>query len=105
MSEFESVNVMKAANIYFDGNVSSRTVKFADGSTKSLGIMLPGVYQFGTEKPERMEILSGKLDVVLPGESDSLSFEGGQEFNVPGKSKFKVTVHEVTDYVCSYLDA
>ena len=40
MSKFESVTVVKAANIYFDGKVTSRTVKFADGTSKTLGIML-----------------------------------------------------------------
>ena len=35
MSEFNNVTVVKAANVYFDGKVSSRTVKFADGSRLS----------------------------------------------------------------------
>ena len=41
MSEFKGVTVVKKANIYFDGKVTSRTVIFADGSKKTLGIMLP----------------------------------------------------------------
>ena len=59
MSKFESVSVVKAANVYFDGNVTSRSVEFADGSLKTLGIMLPGEYKFNTGKPELMEIQSG----------------------------------------------
>ena len=56
MSEFNNVKVNKEANIYFDGKVISRTVTFADGSIKTLGVMLPGEYEFNTEKKELMEI-------------------------------------------------
>ncbi len=50
MSTFENVTVVKAANIYFEGKVVSRTVLFDDGSKKPLGLMLPGDYAFGTER-------------------------------------------------------
>jgi len=36
MSEFHGVDVVKKANIYFNGNVTSRTLIFADGSKKTL---------------------------------------------------------------------
>ena len=68
MSEFKGVTVVKKANIYFDGKVTSRTVIFADGSKKTLGIMLPGEYEFSTGKKELMEIMSGEMEVLLPGE-------------------------------------
>ena len=42
MSELKNVTVVKKANIYFDGKVTSRTVIFQDGTRKTLGIMLPG---------------------------------------------------------------
>ncbi|MCW5208635.1 pyrimidine/purine nucleoside phosphorylase [Desulfobulbus sp. US1] len=70
MSEFSNVTVKKAANIYYDGKVTSRVVTFADGSTKTLGIMMPGDYEFGTEKKELMEILSGEVSVLLPGSEE-----------------------------------
>jgi purine/pyrimidine-nucleoside phosphorylase len=35
--QFENVVVVKKANVYFDGKVTSRTVLFADGSKKLLG--------------------------------------------------------------------
>ena len=57
MSEFNNVTVIKKANVYFDGNVNSRTIKFADGSEKTLGFMLPGEYQFNTADKELMENL------------------------------------------------
>lgn len=104
MSEFNNVVVKKAANIYFDGKVTSRAITFADGSVKTLGIMLPGEYEFGTEKPELMEITAGELTLQLPGSEDWVPVKGGESFNVPGSSKFKLKVTAVVDYCCSYLD-
>jgi hypothetical protein len=62
MTEFKNVTVIKKANIYFDGRVTSRTVIFPDGSKKTLGIMVPGDYEFSTAEPEITEILAGLLD-------------------------------------------
>ena len=56
MSEFNNVTIVKKANVYFDGDVVSRTVKFEDGSMKTLGFMMPGEYDFNTEAPELMDI-------------------------------------------------
>lgn len=102
--EFNNVTVVVPANVYFDGKVSSRTVKFADGSSKTLGFMQLGEYEFGTDKPELMEITAGKVRVQLAGEEDWKSYSAGDSFNVPGSSKFKITAEELTDYVCSFLD-
>ncbi|MEA3370761.1 MAG: pyrimidine/purine nucleoside phosphorylase, partial [Campylobacterota bacterium] len=44
MEKIQNATIVKAANIYYDGKVTSRTVELADGSTQSLGIMLPGEY-------------------------------------------------------------
>lgn len=103
MSEFKSVTVVKKANIYFDGKVTSRTVLFADGSKKTLGIMLPGEYEFGTENKEIMEILGGDLDVLLPGSDNWKTIKEGEAFEVPARSKFSLKVKSVTDYCCSYI--
>lgn len=103
MSQFENVTVVKAANIYFDGAVTSRTVLFADGEKKTLGIMLPGEYEFGTADKEIMEILSGELEVKLPGSEEWLLLTDGQSFEVPANAKFQLKVIQVTDYCCSYL--
>lgn len=103
MSSFENVTVVKEANIYFDGKVTSRVVKFADDSKKTLGIMMPGDYEFGTDDNELMEIQSGELDVLLPGESEWQTFVKGTSFEVPKNSKFKLKVKTVSDYCCSYF--
>lgn len=44
MSQFDNVSIVREANIYFDGKVTSRVVLFQDGTRKTLGIMLPGEY-------------------------------------------------------------
>lgn len=105
MSRFESVAVLKAANIYHGGHVTSRTVEFRDGSVKTLGIMLPGDYEFGTDQAELMEITQGVLDYQLSGQNTWGSACSGDAFHIPAHSSFKLKVREVTDYVCSYLDA
>jgi uncharacterized protein YaiE (UPF0345 family) len=101
--EFKNVTVVKKANIYFDGKVTSRTVIFTDGSKKTLGIMFPGEYEFGTAEKEIMEILSGNLDVILPGTDKWINFKEGDIFEVPAQSKFKLNVKSLTDYCCSYI--
>lgn len=102
MSQFSNVTITREANIYFDGQVTSRAVIFDDGSKKTLGIMLPGDYEFNTEAKELMEILSGDLEIQLPGE-DWKKISGGESFEVPANSSFKLKIHKVTDYCCSYF--
>jgi purine/pyrimidine-nucleoside phosphorylase len=103
MSEFRGVTIVKKANIYFNGGVTSRTVLFEDGTKKTLGIMLPGEYEFSTGAAEIMEILSGDLDVQLPGQSGWKAVKGGESFQVEANSKFAMKVKTVTDYCCSFL--
>ncbi len=103
MSQFEQVTVVKKANIYYEGNVTSRTVVFADGTKKTLGILMPGEYEFGTDVKEIMEIQSGELLVQLPGETAWISIQGSGKFEVPAHAKFKLQVKIVSDYVCSYI--
>ena len=103
MSEFNNVTIVREANIYFDGKVTSRTVVFADGSKKTLGIMLPGEYTFNTGAKELMEILSGTLDVLLPGEKEWRSVKGGEAFEVAANASFSLKVKDLADYCCSFL--
>ena len=103
MSEFKNVTVIREANVYFDGKVTSRTILFPDGSKKTLGIMLPGEYEFGTADKEIMEILAGSLEVLLPGTSTWKTINPGETFEVTSQSKFSLKVTRVTDYCCSYI--
>ncbi len=104
MSTFENVTVTREANIYFDGKVTSRKVTFADGSYKTLGIMMPGDYTFGTEKAELMEIMAGSLQYRLKDTLDWVNIVAGQSFNVPANASFDIEISELVDYCCSYLD-
>lgn len=103
MSEFNNVTVIKKANIYFDGKVTSRSVIFADGSSKTLGIMLPGEYEFNTADEEIMEIMGGDLEVLLADSSEWQTIKGGESFVVPANSKFALKILTITDYCCSFI--
>jgi uncharacterized protein YaiE (UPF0345 family) len=103
MSQFENVTVIKKANVYFDGKITSRTIQFANGDKKTLGILMPGAYEFGTEAAEVMEILSGTVGVVLAGEDKQSTYKAGESFYVPAHSSFKIKTKEIADYCCSYV--
>jgi uncharacterized protein YaiE (UPF0345 family) len=102
MAEFENVTVEKEANVYYDGKVTSRVVKFADGEIKTLGIMLPGEYTFHTDAAEIMEIMSGELEVKLPNE-EWKTLQTPETFEVPANASFDIKIKTVTDYCCSYI--
>jgi len=99
---FENVTILKKANVYFDGKVTSRSVLFADSTRKTLGFMLPGDYEFNTGAREVMELLNGEMDVLLPGSDKWQTFEAGEAFEVPANSSFKLKLAGPVDYCCSY---
>jgi purine/pyrimidine-nucleoside phosphorylase len=103
MEILTSVDLVKKANIYFNGNVTSRTFIDADGSKKSLGIMMPGVYNFGTNEAELMEILAGEVEVKLAGEDTWSIYTENTSFDVKANSSFDIKVKVITDYFCSYI--
>lgn len=104
MSVFNNVSVVKEANIYFDGKVTSRTIEFGDGERKTLGIMSVGEYTFNTGAAEIMEMMSGDFEVKLPGSNEYVSMKTPCSFNVPANSAFDIKVKSITDYCCSYLN-
>ncbi len=103
MKQFDNVTVVKKANIYFDGKVTSRTVLFANGEKKTLGIMLAGDYEFSTAESEIMEVLGGSMEIQLKGEAGWVTYTEGQSFTVPANSSFKLKIAAPADYCCSYL--
>lgn len=103
MAQFDNVTIIKKANVYFDGNVTSRTVIFGNGEKRTLGIMLPGEYTFSTGDKELMEVLGGSMDVKLPGSDTFVTYKEGQSFTVPSHSSFELIIKEVSDYCCSYI--
>lgn len=106
MSTFTNATVEAKANVYFDGKVVSHTVLTADGERKTIGLIYPGTYHFGTAAPERMEIISGNCEVILDGSSERLEIDADSAFEVPGNSGFSITVtHCICEYICTFLPA
>jgi uncharacterized protein YaiE (UPF0345 family) len=101
---FENVTAVAKANVYFDGKVVSHSLLFPDGSKKTLGLIYPGAFHFGTDAAERMEIVAGTCVVKLDGQAASKAYGAGQAFDVPAKSGFDIEVREgICEYVCSFL--
>ena len=103
MSSFKNVEVTKSANIYFDGKVVSYSVNLGNNEVKTLGVMQVGEYEFSTNDAEIMDILNGELELTLPDATETMTIKGGESFEVPANSKFKVNVKSVTDYCCHYI--
>lgn len=102
--EFTNVTVHAKANVYFEGRVISHTVVLPRGERKTVGVILPGSYYFGTKQAERMEIIEGDAEVVLEGSGTTARYSTGQAFNVPANSGFTITVSgEACHYICSFL--
>lgn len=103
--QFPNVTAVAKANIYFEGRVVSHSILLPDGSRKTLGLIYPGQYHFGTEKAELMQIVAGSCLVRLDGHSETRSHGAGEEFHVPSKSGFHIEVTSgICEYVCSFLD-
>ena len=103
-TDFSGVTVHTKANVYFDGRVVSHTVLMPDGAKKTLGLIYPGSYHFGTGAPERMEIVAGACRVTLDGQTVVQDYAAGTYFDVAGKSGFTIEVSAgICEYICSFL--
>jgi uncharacterized protein YaiE (UPF0345 family) len=103
-TSFTGVTVHTKANVYFDGRVVSHTVLMPDGAKKTLGLIHPGTFHFGTGAPERMEITAGVCRVTLDGQTAAKDYAAGASFDVPGKSGFTLEVPAgLCEYICSFL--
>ena len=103
-TEFKNVTAVAKANVYFDGKVVSHSILFPDGSKKTLGLIYPGQFHFGTDKAERMEIVAGACTVKLDGQSATRDYVAGGLFDVPAKSGFDIEVKSgLCEYVCSFI--
>lgn len=101
--EFPNVTAVAKANVYFDGKVVSHTIRLGDGSKKTLGLIYPGEFHFGTDAAERMDIVAGHCRVRLDGTSVWHEYAAGTTFHVPARSGFDIAVATgITEYVCSF---
>jgi len=97
-----NVSVNPQANVYFDGKCVSHSITLADGSKKSVGVILPATLTFNTGAPEIMECVAGSCEFKLDGASEWVKSSAGESFNVPGNSKFEIRVTEAYHYICHF---
>ncbi|HWA11188.1 MAG TPA: pyrimidine/purine nucleoside phosphorylase [Opitutaceae bacterium] len=103
-TQFAGVTVLAKANVYFDGKVVSHTLLLPGSVKKTLGLIYPGSYHFGTDAPERMEIVAGTCRVTIDGSASTTEYPAGTLFDVPGKSGFTIEVQGgLCEYICSFL--
>ncbi len=103
-AQFAGVTAVTKANVYFDGKVVSHSILFPDGSKKTLGLIYPGKFHFGTDKAELMEIVAGNCAVKLDGQTEVKTYAAGTAFEVPAKSGFDIEVSSgIAEYICSFI--
>ena len=99
----DGVSIDTKANVYFEGRCVSHTIRLADGTRKSVGVILPAQkLTFDTAAPEKMELVVGRCRVKLPGESAARELGAGQSFDVPAQSSFEIEALEPLHYVCHF---
>ena len=102
-SQFSGVSVSTQAHVYFDGKCVSHGLTLADGTKKSVGVILPSLLTFNTGAPEIMEGVAGQCSVLLPGQSEWQSYAAGEKFHVPGQASFQIKVEgEPYHYICHF---
>lgn len=92
---------MFKVNEYFDGKVTSLGFETPDGRA-TIGVLAAGEYEFGTSTVEYMTVVSGKMDVLLPGETQWKTYNEFETFIVPKDTKFKMKTSSDTAYRCLY---
>ncbi len=102
MTDLGNVRVEPRANVYFDGKCVSHRVTLPDGSTKSVGVILPSTLTFKTGAPERMELVEGECRVRMASSQAWTAYSGGQSFEVPGDSSFDIEVGKALHYICHF---
>ncbi len=92
---------MFKTNEYFDGKVKSLAFETAEGPA-TIGVMAAGDYEFGTSSPEVMTVITGSLEIKLPGADAWRVFGPGESFSVAAGVKFGVKVVGDSSYLCRY---
>lgn len=98
----DAARVTTQANVYFDGKCVSHAVTLADGTKKSVGVVLPAQLTFNTGAPEIMECVAGSCEYKLAGASEWKQSRPGDRFSIPGNSSFDIRVTEPYHYICHF---
>ena len=104
-TQIANITVNTQANVYFDGKCVSHGITFADGTKKSVGVILPATLTFNTGAPEIMECVAGSCDYKLAGSDAWVTSGAGDKFSVPGNAKFEIRVsegHAAYHYICHF---
>ena len=99
---FDGVAVATKANVYFDGKCVSHGITLADGTKKSVGVILPATLTFNTGAPEIMECVAGSCEYKLAGSNEWKRSAAGEQFAVPGNSSFEIRTTEPYHYICHF---
>ncbi len=97
-----NLSVTTKANVYFDGKCVSHNITLADGTKKSVGVVLPATLTFNTGAPEIMECVAGSCEYKLAGTEAWVKSSAGEKFSVPGNSKFDIRVADAYHYICHF---
>ena len=100
--QYTGVTVATKANVYFDGKCVSHSITLADGTKKSVGVVLPATLTFNTGAPEIMECVAGSCEYKLKGSGAWVKSSAGEKFSVPGNSSFEIRVTEPYHYICHF---
>ena len=97
-----NVTVATQASVFFDGKCVSHQLTFADGTKKSVGVVLPSALTFNTGAAEIMECTGGSCEYKLAGTDAWVTSSAGTKFSVPGNSSFDIRVTEAYHYICHF---
>ncbi|WP_041598872.1 pyrimidine/purine nucleoside phosphorylase [Hahella chejuensis] len=92
---------MLKVNEYFNGRVKSIAFQTAT-LPATVGVMIPGDYEFSTSQHETMTVVSGALSVKLPESESWTRFNAGDRFEIPANATFNLKVAVDTAYLCTY---
>ena len=95
-------SVATKANVYFDGKCVSHGITLADGTKKSVGVILPASLTFNTGAAEVMECVAGACEYKLAGSDEWKKSGAGEKFAVPANSSFEIRVGEAYHYICHF---
>ena len=101
-AKIDNISVTTQANVYFDGKCISHGITYLDGTKKSVCVILPSILTFNTNAAEIMECVAGSCEYKLAGTDAWFKSSVGEQFNVPGDSKFDIRVIEPYHYICHF---
>ena len=103
--KIDNITVQTQANVYFGGKCISHGITLADGTRKSVGVILPSTLTFNTGAAEVMECVGGACEYKLSNADGWVKSSLGERFGVPANSAFDIRVAEGFDayhYICHF---